>query len=63
MKVLLTHRAEKNYDSIKGFIREEWGEKTKQEFVQKTDELFNLLKIYPGIGQIEKDDIRGFRLT
>ena len=63
MEVLLTHRAERNYDSIKDYIRKEWGEKTRQEFIQKTDELFSLLKIYPGIGQIEKDEIRGFRLT
>lgn len=63
MKISLTRRAERNYDSIKDHIKQEWGDKTAQEFVQKTDELFNLLKSYPAMGQIEKDDIRGFQLS
>lgn len=63
MDIFLTLRAEKNYDAIRRYIRKEWGEKTVEEFVRKTDELFHLLKAYPGIGQIEKDDIRGLQLT
>jgi plasmid stabilization system protein ParE len=63
MKIFLTRRAEQNYDSIKAYIKQEWGEKTVGEFIQKTDELFNLLKNFPAIGQIEKDDIRGFQLS
>lgn len=39
------------------------GDKIAEEFIQKTDELFNLLKAYPAMGQIEKDDIRGFQLS
>lgn len=63
MKIFLTRRAERNYDSIKDYIKKEWGDKTAGEFVQKTDELFNLLKVYPSMGQIEKDDLRGFQLS
>jgi plasmid stabilization system protein ParE len=63
MKIFLTRRAERNYDDIKGYIKQEWGDKTAGEFIQKTDELFSLLKIYPSMGQIEKDDIRGFQLS
>ena len=63
MKIFLTRRAERNYDSIKGYIKQEWGDKTAGEFAQKTDELFSLLKMYPLMGQVEKDDIRGFQLS
>jgi plasmid stabilization system protein ParE len=63
MTVFLTRRAEKNYDAIKGHIRKKWGERTAEEFALKADEFFNLLKTYPAMGQIEKDDIRGFQLT
>jgi len=54
MRIFLTRRAERNYDSIKGYIKQEWGDKTAGEFVQKTDELFSLLKMYPLMRQIEK---------
>lgn len=60
MIVFLTRRAKRNYDAIKEYIAREWGERTADEFGKKTDELFRLLKGYPRMGQIEKDDIRGF---
>ena len=63
MKILLTRRAERNFDIIRDYIRQEWGDKTMKEFVQKTDTLFTLLKKYPEMGQVEKDDIRGFQLS
>ena len=63
MTVFLTRRAEKNYDAIKARIRKKWGEKTAEEFTLKADEFFNLLKAFPAMGQIEKDEIRGFQLT
>lgn len=63
MKIFLTRRAERNYQVIKEYIKNEWGDKTAGEFVLKIDELFNLLKAYPSMGQIEKDDIRGFQLS
>lgn len=62
-QVLVTPRAEKNFDSIVDYIKDTWGEKTAKQFVKKTDELFRLLKNYPSIGQIESGDIRGFQLS
>ena len=63
MKIFLTSRAGRNYDSIKFYIRAEWGDNTESEFVQKVGALFNLLKMYPAMGQVEKDDIRGFQIS
>jgi plasmid stabilization system protein ParE len=63
MQVFVTPRAERNFDSILNYIKRKWGAKTAQEFVQKADEIFKLLKNFPSIGQIEKDDIRGFQLS
>lgn len=51
MKILLTRRAEKNFGSIKDYIKKEWGENTVVQFVQKADELFKLLSIYPEMGK------------
>ena len=63
MQILVTPRAERNFDSIIHYIRQTWGEKTAREFIEKTDELFKLLKNYPQIGQVETNDIRGFQLS
>ena len=63
MKVFLTRRAERNYNSIKDYISQQWGDNTAFQFAQKTDELFQLLQNFPEMGPIEKDDIRGFQLS
>ncbi len=63
MQVFVTQRDEQNFDSIVGFIKYKWGEKTAKQFVQKADRIFTLLKNYPSIGQIEQGDIRGFQLA
>ncbi len=63
MQVFVTSRAERNFDSIIDYIKQKWGERTAKQFVQKTDEIFKLLKNYPFMGQVEKDDIRGFQLS
>ena len=63
MEVLITPRAEKHFDSIVDFIKAKWGERTAKQFVIKTDEIFQLLKNYPTMGQIENGDIRGFQLS
>lgn len=63
MTVFLTRRAERNYESIRNYIQQEWGELTAKQFTQKTDQFFDLLKKYPSIGQVEKGDIRGFLLS
>jgi plasmid stabilization system protein ParE len=63
MQVFVTPQAERNFDSIIDDINEKWGEKTARQFIKKADEIFKLLKSYPSMGQIEKDDIRGFQLS
>lgn len=63
MQVYVTQRAERNFNSIVDYIKQKWGDKTAVTFVQKTDEIFKLLKNYPFMGQVEKDDIRGFQLS
>lgn len=63
MQVYVTQRAERNFNSIVDYIKQKWGDKTAVAFVQKTDEIFKLLRNYPFMGQIEKDDIRGFQLS
>lgn len=63
MQVFVTPRAEQNFDSIVDYISNKWGEATARQFVQKTDEIFKLLKNYPLIGQVEKGDIRGLQLS
>ena len=63
MQVFVTLRAERNFDSIVDFINQKWGDKTAKEFIYKVDEIFKLLKNYPLIGQVEKNDIRGFQLS
>jgi len=63
MQVFVTPRAERNFDSIVDYIIYNWGEATAKQFIQKTDDIFKLLKSYPNIGQIEKEDIRGLQLS
>ncbi|MCO4291377.1 type II toxin-antitoxin system RelE/ParE family toxin [Solitalea sp. MAHUQ-68] len=63
MQVFLTARAERNFYSIVTYLKNKWGEKTANEFIQKTDQVFKLLKSFPSIGQIEQEDIRGFQLS
>jgi len=63
MQVYVTPRAEKDFDSIVDYIKHKWGETTAIQFVQKADDIFSLLKSYPSIGQVEKEDIRGFQLS
>jgi plasmid stabilization system protein ParE len=63
MQVFATPRAERHFDAIINYIKQKWGEKTAQQFVEKADEIFKLLKNYPLMGQVEKDDIRGFQLS
>jgi plasmid stabilization system protein ParE len=65
MNILLTKKAEKNYNSIKLFIKEEWGENVALAFEQKTKDFFDLVELFPELGSIEfaPKEIRGFQLT
>ena len=63
MKVFLTRRAERNYETIREYIRNEWGPSVAESFEEKVDDLFNLLVTFPEMGPIEKKDIRGFQIS
>lgn len=63
MKVFLTRRAERNFNSIKEYITKEWGERTAEAFVNKADNAFHLLETFPNMGSVESKDIRGFQLS
>ena len=63
MRIFVTPRAEKNFDSIVAYIKQKWGDKSAKEFIFKVDEIFKLLSNYPLMGQVESNDIRGFQLT
>ena len=63
MKVFLTRRAEKDYELIKDYITQEWGDKTAETFTKKADEIFQLLESFPEMGPVENKDIRGFQLS
>ena len=51
MKVFLTRRAEKDYELIKDYITQEWGDKTAETFTKKADEIFQLLESFPEMVQ------------
>ncbi|MBS1544268.1 MAG: type II toxin-antitoxin system RelE/ParE family toxin [Bacteroidetes bacterium] len=63
MKVFISRRALRNYNSIKEYITEQFGAKTSEAFTRKTDETFQLLEDFPEMGSIENNDIRGFQLS
>lgn len=63
MQVFVTSTAEKNFDSIVDYLRREWSAQTAKQFIQKTDNILSILKNYPLLGQIEKENIRGLQLS
>ena len=63
MQIFVTPRAEKNFDTIVAYIKENFGENTTKLFIKKVDEIFTLLSNYPQMGQTEYNDIRGFQLS
>lgn len=65
MRISLTKRAEKNYNSIRSYIAEEWGDEVAKAFEQKVIDFLDLLISFPEMGSVEVEDkqIRGFQLT
>jgi plasmid stabilization system protein ParE len=63
MQIFVTSRAERNFESIVGYLKNKWGARAAKHSIEKTDNTFKLLKNYPSMGQIEKGEIRGFQLS
>lgn len=63
MQVFVTPRAERDFDQIIEYLKDKWGDRTANQFIQKADSIFSLLKKYPLIGPVETGEIRGFQLT
>ncbi|KYG80712.1 plasmid stabilization system protein ParE [Roseivirga ehrenbergii] len=65
MKILLTKRAERNFHSIKEYIKKEWGTRVAEAFEQKAVDFLDLLEGFPEIGTVEvvEKKIYGFQLT
>lgn len=65
MKLVFTKRAKKNYDSIKDYLEEEWGDLIAKAFEAKIKHFFDLLEKFSELGELEVPEkgIRGFQLT
>ena len=65
MRVSFTKRAQNDYNSIKNYLSDQWGEKSAEVFEQKVIDFFDLFKEFPQMGSIEfpEKQIRGFQLT
>jgi len=63
MKLFLTKRAQRNYDSIKDYIEKEFGKAASEAFTNKADETFRLLEDFPEMGSVEIKNVRGFQLS
>lgn len=65
MRIFLTKRAEKSFNSIKEYIIKGWGEPVAESFEQKTIDFLDLLKDFPEIGivEVKEKQIRAFQLT
>ena len=65
MKLSVTKRGQKKYQSIKEYIIEKWGKNVADAFDLKTKHFFDLLEQFPELGEIEvpSKKIRGFQLT
>lgn len=63
MQIKVTPKAEKDFHRIIEYLEQKWGKKAVEGFIQKTNDILNLLKSYPLMGQKEFKDIRGFQLS
>lgn len=53
MKVLVTKRAEKKFNSLITYLKEQWGERVTDTFRQRVIYFVDLLKEYPELGSVE----------
>lgn len=64
-KISWSKTAEKDFDNIISFIEKEFSELTASKFVNRTNEIFNILLLYPeaGSAEIKELNIRGFLIN
>lgn len=64
-KITWTKTADKQFSDIVNFIEINWNERVSSRFVQKANNIFDLLNLYPEAGSIEVKDknIRGFLIS
>jgi plasmid stabilization system protein ParE len=51
------------FNNIISYLEAEWGERITKNFVLRSYDIIELLKVNPKLGSSEKDDIRGFLIT
>ncbi len=64
-KISWTKTARKQFDSIVNYLIKEWSEKVAGKFINRTNEVIELLMLYPEAGSIEIKEkrIRGFLIS
>ena len=64
-KIVWTKTAERQFDRIVKYIEQEWSKKISVKFIEQTNEILSILKLYPEAGSIEIRDkkIRGFLIS
>lgn len=62
MTIYWSIRADKKFDALIDYIRNEWGENVARAFVKKVYDFLDILIEFPEIGSIENQErnIRGF---
>lgn len=64
-KIVWTKTAEKEFDNILSYLESEWNESICRKFINRVDDIFDLLTLYPEAGTIEvrEENIRGFLIS
>ncbi len=65
MKLILTKRSERNFNSIKEYIKNKFGDKAAEAFEQDVVDFLQLLTAFPKMGanQIQDKPIRALQLS
>ena len=64
-EIVWTKRANSKFNSIIGYLEEEWGDKVTENFVIRTYDILDLISDQPLLGTLENQErnIRGFLIT
>lgn len=65
MKIKVSKRAARSFNSTKEFITNKWGNLVASSFEQKVIDFLDLLEVFPEMGMLEVPEkkIYGFQLT